>query len=71
MEISKSEFIDWKSNIVTRAFFDAINERIEDAKEILGHSAGLDSISDNFYRGFIHAYKEALDFKIEDDSEEG
>ncbi len=64
--ITKQEWADWKINPVTKAFFQAANIRIEDAKDILAQSAGLDSISDNFYRGFIQAYIEMFDFRIDD-----
>jgi len=68
--ISKSEWSDWKANNVTRAFFAAAEERVEDAKDVLADSAGQDSDLDNFYRGFIRAYREMQDFRIEDLEEE-
>jgi len=64
--ISKSEWTDWKADTVTRAFYAAAEERVEDAKEILAASAGQDSDQDNFMRGFISAYREMTDFRIED-----
>lgn len=64
--ISASDFLDWKSNPVTRAFFDACNIRIEDAKEELAISAGLNATQDNLLRGIIYAYREMQDFHIED-----
>jgi len=64
--ITKQEWADWKINPVTKAFFQAANIRIEDAKDILAQSAGLDSTADNFYRGFIQAYIEMFDFRIDD-----
>jgi len=66
VKISKEEWVQWKDSIVTRGFFQAMNERIEDCKDILAVSAGLNPDEDNFYRGFIRAYSEALDFKIDD-----
>lgn len=68
--ISKSEWSDWKASVVTRAFFAAAEERVEDAKDVLADSAGQDSDLDNFYRGFIRAYREMQDFRIEDLEEE-
>ena len=64
--ISVNEWHDWKSNPVTKAFYEACDFRIEDAKDVLSSSAGIDSSSDSFYRGFIHAYREMLDFKVEE-----
>lgn len=62
-----NDWKDWKENPVTKAFYAACQIRIEEAKDILGESAGLDSINDNFYRGFIRAYNEAIDFRFEED----
>lgn len=68
--VTKQEWVDWKSNPVTKAFMLAMVERVKDAKDILSVSAGLDPVSDNFYRGFIAAYTEAQDFHIDDLSED-
>ncbi len=67
MFVTKSDFLDWKSNDVTKAFFEAAEIRVEDAKDILAGTAGLDSCNDNYFRGFIAAYKEMADFRIEDE----
>lgn len=64
--ITKEDFKDWKLNDVTRAFYQACNQRIEDCKDILAGSAGMDSDTDNFYRGFIAAYNEMFGFRVED-----
>lgn len=66
MLITKSEWTDWKLSTVTKAFFAAADERVQDAKEILANSAGLDSDQDNYLRGFITAYREMAEFRIED-----
>lgn len=63
--ISKGDWEAWKANGVTKAFFAAMIERIEDCKNDLGTSAGIESDFDNFRRGFIHAYREALNFDID------
>ena len=68
--ISKTEWTDWKTNLVTRAFYAACNQRVEDAKEILGGTAGIEPEQDNYLRGFIAAYKEMNDFRIEDIEED-
>lgn len=67
MTISVSDFQNWKCDPVTQAFFSACEQRVEDAKEILATSAGLDSVNDNVYRGFILAYREIQDFRIDSD----
>ena len=66
MTISVSDFLIWKSDPVTQAFFQACQQRAEDAKEILATSAGIDPVNDNVYRGFILAYREMQDFRIEE-----
>ena len=64
--ITATEFADWKSDPVTKAFFAACQQRIEDAKDNLAISAGLMPTEDNFMRGFIRAYTEMFDFRIDD-----
>ena len=64
--ISKQEWSDWKINPVTKAFFQAAGMRVEDTKDILAQSAGMDQLADNFYRGFIAAYMEMREFRIDD-----
>ena len=67
--LSKSDFIDWKSNFVTVEVFNIVKQRIEEAKEILADSAGLNPDNDNFTRGMIRAFNELLeiDFAGEDE----
>lgn len=57
----------WRDEPVTKVFFEACEERVEDAKELLAQSAGVNSDQDNFYRGFIHAYREMQDFRIDEE----
>ena len=64
--IKASEYVDWKSNIVTKAFMYAAKERIEDAMNVLSTTAGMDIIQDNYMRGFIAAYRELENFRIDD-----
>jgi hypothetical protein len=61
-----SDFLNWKQDPVTQAFYEAMEIRIEDAKETLAVSAGIDNATDNFNRGFIAAYAEATNFTVED-----
>ena len=64
--INKTEWVDWQANLVTRGFFAAAEQRVEDAKEILAGSAGMEPEQDNYLRGFISAYREMQDFRVED-----
>ena len=64
--ISRNDFDNWKSDPVTKAFFQAAQERIEEAKDVLSVEAGLNPIQDNTLRGLIQAYREIQDFRVED-----
>jgi len=64
--ITKTEWNDWKQDKVTRAFFMASEQRVEDAKDILSVTAGMDVEENNWYRGFIAAYREMFDFRVDD-----
>lgn len=63
---SQSDFENWKGDFVTKAFFQAAHERIEDAKDVLSVQAGIDSNQDNYLRGLIQAYREVQQFRIDD-----
>lgn len=65
--ITKGDFENWKLDPITKAFFEAADDRIEDAKDILAIQAGFDSGQDNYFRGFIAAYNEIRDFRVEDE----
>ena len=64
--ITASDFLDWKSNPVTKAFVQACDERVEDAKNELAISAGINPTQDNLLRGFILAYREMQEFRVDD-----
>lgn len=64
--MTQSDFQNWKQDPVTQAFFEACQYRIEDTKDILAMSAGFDSTNDNFNRGFIAAYQEMQEFRVDD-----
>lgn len=66
MSITKSEWDEWQFNDITKAFYHACQERQEDAIDLLVSSAGIDPPTDNFYRGFIAAFKEMQNFRVED-----
>ena len=64
--ISKSDFDVWSGDPVTKAYKLAIVEAIQQIKEALAQSAGLDQNEDNFRRGYVCAMMDVLDFKIDD-----
>lgn len=61
-----NDWLEWKINPVTKAFYEACDERINDAKDILAQSAGIDGVQDSMYRGFILAYNEMKEFRVEE-----
>jgi len=68
--VSYEEWLDWKQHPVTKAFYSTVLDRIHESKEFLSLSAGLDHASDNMMRGFIRAYNEMLEFKVEKEDQE-
>jgi hypothetical protein len=66
LSIKKSEWDEWRFNDITKAFYHACQDRVEDTTDLLVAGAGLDPATDNFYRGFIAAYKEMEGFRVED-----
>lgn len=63
--ITYQDWLDWRQLPVTKAFYEACIERITEAKDVLAMSAGQDPIQDNMYRGFIRAYLEMLEFRVD------
>jgi len=59
--ISKADFIDWKSNPVTKEVFASLYERIRNLQEHLGESAGLDARQDAMKVGAIQACRDFLE----------
>lgn len=64
--LSQSDFEKWRIDPVTKAFFQACYERVEELKNLLATTAGYNSVEDNYNRGFIAAYSEIPYFRIED-----
>jgi hypothetical protein len=65
LELTKADFDDWKSNKVTKSFFQAAEERVDDCKEMLASSAGIDTLQDRFLVGMVQAYREMQDFRVD------
>ena len=64
--ISVSDFLNWKSDPVTKAFFQAAQERVEECKDVLSTSGGNNKLNIRFFVGMIHAYRELQEFRVED-----
>ena len=69
-EISKEEFIEWKSSMVTQAFFENFNERMNDEMWNLAQAAGKNGYSDAQSSARISAYGEVFNWNPVKDVEE-
>ena len=65
MSITKEEFQLWKEDKVTKSVFMGIQERINEAKDILSVSAGMDPHNDRLLVGIIRALTEVLEVGYE------
>lgn len=64
--ISKDDYVLWKQEPTTQAWFEACQQRIEDAKEQLIGTSAEDIAFGAFLRGMIGAYREMMTFTVED-----
>ena len=67
--MNKEDFQEWKDHPVTKDFYEAVEVRLEDAKEALSFAAGLDLGNDRFTAGMIHAYREIKAFRVQDEDQ--
>ena len=65
-DLTKDDYLQWRSNIVTEVVFKRIQERVEGLKELLANSAGHDSNEDRKLVGLILAYRTLLNMGWED-----
>lgn len=59
--MNRSDFNDWKSQPITKAFFLAIENKIEGLKEELAYQGGESSFLDARKSGAIIALRDVLD----------
>jgi len=67
--VTQADFQEWKSNPVTVAFMNAAQFRIDECKDILSYSAGIDFQQDRMLVGMIQAYREMQDFRVDSEEE--
>jgi len=67
--ITQADFKEWKAHSVTRAFFQAAQERIEECKDLLSYSAGSDPMQDRTLVGMVTAYREMQEFRVEQEED--
>jgi hypothetical protein len=59
--MNRSDFKDWQSQPITKAYFNAINTRVELLKEELALSAADDPKWDAVKRGAIQALRDIME----------
>lgn len=70
--ITKEDFIQWRSEPVTKRVFELITEKLAQGIEELSYRAGENSITDREYVGKIAAYRDLLGisyYELEDEDE--
>lgn len=68
--MTKSDFVEWKSNPTTKAFFDSVQERIYVLQVELGYVAGNDPIQDAKRSGAIQALTDMLHIDFDEETQE-
>lgn len=63
--ISKEDFANWRQDPVTKAFYEALNEQIELAKDELAINQE-NVYSDDWYKGYIVAVRDVVKFDLEE-----
>lgn len=64
--ITKQDFIDWKSNPVTKAYFQEVDKLIENMKEELTFT-DVDML--RYKQGYIQSLKDILNVELQEGSE--
>jgi hypothetical protein len=67
--MTRSDFLDWKSHPITKAFFIAINNKVELLKEELAYQAGENSRLDGTKVGAIQALRDIVEADWFEESE--
>lgn len=63
---TKSDFVDWKSNPVTKAVFAEIKTLIDEGVETLALSAGVNPVDDRLIVGKINGLRSLLEISFSD-----
>ena len=66
---TKADFIDWKSNPVTKAVFTKLLNRIDELQAELGQQAGINPRMDAIKVGAIQAYSDLLDLDFDEETQ--
>lgn len=64
--MTQQDFVDWQRHPMTMSLFTSLHNMIQDGREELGRTAGLDSLSDRFKVGMLKAYEDVLELTFEE-----
>ena len=59
--MNRKDFIDWKSNPITKSLYAQLTQRVEGLKEELSYSAGESPRTDAIKVGAIQAFRDVMD----------
>jgi len=63
----KEDFVVWKTHPITKQVFNVLRKREADLTEFLIDSAGENSVTDAYRRGYIHAVRDVILTNLEDE----
>lgn len=69
MAISRDEFEEWTHHFITKAFMQTVLDSKQSLVDIAVGSMGVDSVEDNFRRGYIVALNDILNVSVDEVSE--
>lgn len=64
--MTKTDFIDWKANPVTKTVFAEIEKLVQEGSETLSSSAGIDPLQDRAIVGKINGLRSLLEISFAD-----
>ena len=67
--ISYQDFLNWKQDPVTKKFFEDVEDKIEQCKQLLDEDAGKDPESDRYMCGMARAYYNILATEFDGEEE--
>jgi hypothetical protein len=67
--MSKAEFIDWKTSLITQKIFQELQSRVTDMTDYLSENAGKDPSQDRELVGAIKAYRDMINIEYFEESQ--
>jgi hypothetical protein len=66
VELTKSDFLEWKKQDVTTLFFRVLQDRLSVTIDYLSYNAGKDQYEDAKLSGYIQACRDVLNTSFEE-----